>query len=219
MPDRLLCPWDFPGKNTGVGCHFLLQNKILIFISYLLFLKASLCTTNLGNLLTGGISSVSGSLESLTPAFSPGLPPGPARAPCFCLWAQSPFSLNPKTSTLLRPGASLLSDSARDEALTGSSYSSCLLFFILGLSPAISFFFTLSSLIRLQQNPSLLSPPSLSSGVFDLQRHSGVRTHITRRSPKSSRAELRNHLSGLGTQVSPSSSSCLHPCASGTLCG
>ena len=22
---RLLCPWDFPGKNTGVGCHFLLR--------------------------------------------------------------------------------------------------------------------------------------------------------------------------------------------------
>ena len=22
---RLLCPWDFPGKNTGVGCHSLLQ--------------------------------------------------------------------------------------------------------------------------------------------------------------------------------------------------
>ena len=22
---RLLCPWDFPGKNTGVECHFLLQ--------------------------------------------------------------------------------------------------------------------------------------------------------------------------------------------------
>ena len=21
---RLLCPWDFPGKNSGVGCHFLL---------------------------------------------------------------------------------------------------------------------------------------------------------------------------------------------------
>ena len=21
---RLLCPWDSPGKNTGVGCHFLL---------------------------------------------------------------------------------------------------------------------------------------------------------------------------------------------------
>ena len=24
-PNRLLCPWDSPGKNTGVGCHFLLQ--------------------------------------------------------------------------------------------------------------------------------------------------------------------------------------------------
>ena len=23
QPIRLLCPWDFPGKNTGVGCHFL----------------------------------------------------------------------------------------------------------------------------------------------------------------------------------------------------
>ena len=25
QPTRLLCPWDFPGMNTGVGCHFLLQ--------------------------------------------------------------------------------------------------------------------------------------------------------------------------------------------------
>ena len=24
-PNRLLCPWDFPGKNTGVDCHFLLR--------------------------------------------------------------------------------------------------------------------------------------------------------------------------------------------------
>ena len=24
-PTRLRCPWDSPGKNTGVGCHFLLQ--------------------------------------------------------------------------------------------------------------------------------------------------------------------------------------------------
>ena len=24
-PTRLPCPWDSPGKNTGVGCHFLLQ--------------------------------------------------------------------------------------------------------------------------------------------------------------------------------------------------
>ena len=25
QPARLLCPWDSPGKNTGVGCYFLLQ--------------------------------------------------------------------------------------------------------------------------------------------------------------------------------------------------
>ena len=25
QPTRLLCPWDFPGKSTGVGCHRLLQ--------------------------------------------------------------------------------------------------------------------------------------------------------------------------------------------------
>ena len=25
QPARLLCPWDFSGKNTGVGSHFLLQ--------------------------------------------------------------------------------------------------------------------------------------------------------------------------------------------------
>ena len=25
----LLCPWDFPGKSTGVGCHFLLQKIFL----------------------------------------------------------------------------------------------------------------------------------------------------------------------------------------------
>ena len=28
-PARLLYPWDFPGKNTGVGCSFLLQGIFL----------------------------------------------------------------------------------------------------------------------------------------------------------------------------------------------
>ena len=27
-PTRLLCPWDFPGKNTGVGYHSLLQGNL-----------------------------------------------------------------------------------------------------------------------------------------------------------------------------------------------
>ena len=27
-PARLFCPWDFPGKNTGVGCDLLLQGSL-----------------------------------------------------------------------------------------------------------------------------------------------------------------------------------------------
>ena len=29
LPTRLLCPWNFSGKNTEVGCHFLLQGVFL----------------------------------------------------------------------------------------------------------------------------------------------------------------------------------------------
>ena len=29
QPTRFLCPWDSPGKYTGVGCHFLLQGIFL----------------------------------------------------------------------------------------------------------------------------------------------------------------------------------------------
>ena len=29
QPTRLLCLWDSPGKNTGVGCHFLFQCMIV----------------------------------------------------------------------------------------------------------------------------------------------------------------------------------------------
>ena len=28
QPTRLLCPWGSPGKNTGVGCHFLLPGDL-----------------------------------------------------------------------------------------------------------------------------------------------------------------------------------------------
>ena len=28
-PARVLIPWDFPGKNNGIGCHFLLQRIFL----------------------------------------------------------------------------------------------------------------------------------------------------------------------------------------------
>ena len=38
QPTRFLCPWDFPGKNTGVGCHSLLQGIFLTQGSNLLLL-------------------------------------------------------------------------------------------------------------------------------------------------------------------------------------
>ena len=33
QPTKLLCPWDFPGRNTGVGCHFLLQKIFSDYVS------------------------------------------------------------------------------------------------------------------------------------------------------------------------------------------
>ena len=34
QPARLLCPWEFPGKSTGVGCHCLLRPQVLIPSKY-----------------------------------------------------------------------------------------------------------------------------------------------------------------------------------------
>ena len=36
QPTRLLCPWDSPGKNTGVGCHFLLQGTHACLVALVL---------------------------------------------------------------------------------------------------------------------------------------------------------------------------------------
>ena len=33
QPSRLLRPWDFPGKSTGVGCRCLLQSSCMYFLS------------------------------------------------------------------------------------------------------------------------------------------------------------------------------------------
>ena len=43
QPTRLLCPWDSPGKNTGVGCHFLLQHMHACMLSR--FSRVQLCVT------------------------------------------------------------------------------------------------------------------------------------------------------------------------------
>ena len=38
QPTRLLCPWDFPGKSTGVGCHCLLHPNLKQALIYCLSL-------------------------------------------------------------------------------------------------------------------------------------------------------------------------------------
>ena len=37
QPTRLLCPWNSPGKNTGVGSHSLLQNPHLLHCRQVLY--------------------------------------------------------------------------------------------------------------------------------------------------------------------------------------
>ena len=34
QPTRLLHPWDFPGKSTGVGCHCLLRDSVQSLSNY-----------------------------------------------------------------------------------------------------------------------------------------------------------------------------------------
>ena len=41
QPTRLLHPWDSPGKNTGVGCHFLLQWQSLSYGNCIRFIWLS----------------------------------------------------------------------------------------------------------------------------------------------------------------------------------
>ena len=40
-PAKLLCPWNFPGKNSGVGCHFLFQGILANNKLYWSLLKVS----------------------------------------------------------------------------------------------------------------------------------------------------------------------------------
>ena len=42
QPTRLLCPWNSPGKNTGVGYHFLLQLILYTYINFMVYIKCQL---------------------------------------------------------------------------------------------------------------------------------------------------------------------------------
>ena len=37
QPTRFLCPWDSSGKNTGVGCHFLLPRPFRYDLNQILY--------------------------------------------------------------------------------------------------------------------------------------------------------------------------------------
>ena len=57
QPARLLGLWDFPGKNIGVGCHFLLQGIFLtqgLNLSLLYFQAGSLTLSYQGGLWVAG---------------------------------------------------------------------------------------------------------------------------------------------------------------------
>ena len=50
QPTRLLHPWDFPGKSTGVGCHCLLRgDKKIGLCSLFFFFKNRFITVSLVN--------------------------------------------------------------------------------------------------------------------------------------------------------------------------
>ena len=90
QPSRLLCPWDSPGKNTGVGCHALLQGIVLTqgLNPGLLHHRRILCRL-----------SPQGSLSSFS-----SLPPSPHKFPlgCWtgeiiCLWIHPKLLQNPSS--------------------------------------------------------------------------------------------------------------------------
>ena len=69
-PARLLCPWDFPGKNTGVRCHFLPPGifptqRLNPYLLYLLYWQAdSLPPRHLGSPIINNAAAAAKSLQS-----------------------------------------------------------------------------------------------------------------------------------------------------------
>ena len=51
-PTRLLCPWDSPGKNTRVSCHFLLQMGLVDHVYLFIFISFPVLAINNNNEIT-----------------------------------------------------------------------------------------------------------------------------------------------------------------------
>ena len=94
QPTRFLCPWDCPSKNTGVGCHFLLQ----------------------------GVKLTSSALAALAGGFFTAEPPGKVSVMCSqkypnsamrikwenYLWSASSYSVDSRCSVNDTPSFALL---------------------------------------------------------------------------------------------------------------
>ena len=66
QPTRLLCPWDFPGKSTGVGCHCLLHFHVLSTVNNAVLnmdVQISLWDLVFNYLFRGGIVGSCGSFN------------------------------------------------------------------------------------------------------------------------------------------------------------
>ena len=82
-PARPLCPWDSPGKNTGVDCHFLRgsslsRNPTCVFYVCLLWQVGSLLPAPSGSPLYTPAAAAAKSLQSCPTLCDPidGSPPG-----------------------------------------------------------------------------------------------------------------------------------------------
>ena len=103
-PPRLLSPWNFSGKNTGMGCHFLLQGILLILGLNLSLLRSPALPGKFFTTAPPGKSSLWMTLKSYLqpwpPAWTPlsyfPLPCDISHSSC-----QKLSSLSPESSVLL----------------------------------------------------------------------------------------------------------------------
>ena len=65
-PTRPLCLWNFPGKKTGAGCHFLLQGFIHVYTSPNKYLYIHTCTCVYVYIFSTGESWLSSLCQAVT---------------------------------------------------------------------------------------------------------------------------------------------------------
>ena len=100
---RLLHPWHFPGKSTGVGCHCLLRNSSLKTLYYLAFV-CSLCSSLVTLLSAPALLACLFFLEHWASS-----DPGPLLLPFLCLEIISFIFFFPLVSPALKLPLSITS--------------------------------------------------------------------------------------------------------------